>query len=1102
MRAFGPDSATTQVLKDKGLPYTENIHRFLFALHHEKRKVSPGKEVWILDEAGKLGHRPLLEFLKEAEKKEVQVILSGDSSQLPSVERGGMFKLFCQRYSPQILVDIQRQKNQQQRNIAHLLARGNFGTAIHQLSDCRGIRWSQNKKEALEDLVSQWARDTQSFPSATTLIISHSNAEVRVLSEMVRIVRRQRGELGEKEFKCMTSQGSLFVSVGDRIEFRRNDSSLGVSNGLCGVLIEADLDRFVVSIQKDRKVHQTIVFNPKEYHAFQLGYASTYYRSQGRTVDRAYVLHSSMMNQQMFYVGLTRHVRHVSYFVSKEDAYCLADLKRLSRKTHQNPVAFEYTTPKQIEVQKQIAVRAHQIGKLKESDSIFEKIRGYGLATWDKITGKATDIKHQIQDRLPSEAFYRPFNTHLETSQGSIVDVSELKNFLEKDFSQNDLFKSSIVSYGNCLESSITEPLFSGFKNGGSGCLFGNLTRFTPEQQALIQEYSDKSGEATALKQVVEVEAESSMKDPRLASHFRAWQEACGLRNKRAHTLIQMFSSLEKNQIHPPSLIILQEQAARHELFLARQDHSLKQQSLEDQLKAHVEFLLYRLYPEGPTGRDRTHFRFRNKGSLSVACQGPKVGQFYDFEAEQGGGLLKLIQIELGLGKNEARSWAEDFLGNSPPVSIPKPFLKPFKETKQEDIWVSLKPESSHPAPSLEQLKGKSLDKYFNEVSRHAYKDENGRLLYHVLRLHDKNEPGKKITLPLSYGYWKSSPSHRTWELKGYCSQQKSLYNLHLLNQHPTAPVLIVEGEKTADLALSKFPGESYICVTWPGGAGAVSRADWTPLMGRKIVVWPDNDPIGYQAAEKVCQELRKVGVESLQLVNPLELKKHFPQKWDLADAMPTEISDHFPKKLLATALHKGINPEHALLRLSLNPKDPSQRMQVNEILWRVDERLRPSLEQKYGDHSWKIQDEILKETQHLFLSQNKQKIDLKEKYGLGSVVLEKLTYQVCLAQAQKGRNLRMNEIEILQETIQKWGYLHLPKTIGKEVTEIISNRVLFKACENALDGIHSKGALIKSSRNESLSFEIIEKQAAQVKSIQSVKPYDIAKEPGHGINL
>lgn len=1084
VRAFGPDSATTNVLKEKGLSHTENVYRFLFGLHHKKRKILAGQEVWMLDEAGKLGNAPLLELLKEADKNNIQLILSGDASQLSPVERGGMFSLFCERYGAQSLIDIQRQQNQQLRKTAQLLATGEFGSAIDQMTNSKGIRWTENKKEAIEELITQWAKDSRTFPTASTLIISHSNAELRVLNELVRQIRRQRGELAEKEFQCTTTQGKIFVSVGDRIEFRRIDKALGVDNGLSGVLIEAEHNRFIVSVRKDDKSQQTVVFNPEEYRAFQLGYASTYYRSQGRTIDRAYVLHSSMTNKEMFYVGLTRHVKNVLYFVSKEEVSCLADLKRLSSKSGRKQVAIEYTTQHHLEELAQERARHQTLEELKESGSILDRVKGHGLTTWDKVVEKAVQIKDRIQDSRPSKQFYQPVLTIPDSEKSPVIDVTQLYRSLQSEPDGSSAQGLSTATFA--LDTSLKSPLIFSKKS-------------TTEGLKLFQDYSNSCEEVSALKQVVMAEAEASLKDVRFSPHFKKWQEACGLRNQQAYSLVQQIPACDREAISPKSLEIIQEQASRHELFLSTKEKPSKQ-DLDDRLKTHVEPLLYRLYPEGPTSRDRHHFRFGSKGSLSIAHSGPKVGQFYDFEKQQGGSLLKLIQIEMGLGKKEACTWAEDFLGGASTLAAPKTFFKQEKGPKLEDTWVSLKPDPNHPAPSLEGLKGKYLSKFFTEVYRHAYRDEKGELLYYVLRLQEKNNPKQKITPPLSYGYWTSNPDHIGWDLKGYQEGQKSLYNLHLLKQKPTTPVLIVEGEKTADKASSKFAGESYICVTWPGGAGAASRADWAPLIGRKIFIWPDNDPAGELAAEKVCHELRKVGVESLQLVKGSDLKTHFPEKWDLADALPQGISEHFPKKLLVQSSHKAINPEQVMLRLSLNPKDPVARARTNEILWRVDEGLRAELEQQHTNSPWKIQDEILKKTQQLILTQEKQKPLLRDKFGLESKALDSLAYQVCLAQAQKGRSLRLNEIESIREIIQQSGYVALPKTEDRALSEIVTDRMLSTACGRVLN-IMPADNIFPSRRDKDLSIETIEKHAVQISSIQ-LDNGSISKDSGFNIKF
>jgi len=1092
VRALGPDNTTAEVLREKGLPHTENVFRFLFGLHNDRRKILNGKEVWILDEAGKLGNRPLLEFLREAEKRDVQVILSGDAAQMPPVERGGMFKAFCEQYGSQVLEDIQRQKEVRHRDIARNLATGDFGSALDQLSSVHGVRWSGNKREAMEELILRWAKDTRAFPQASALIIAHSNAEVKVLNEMVRLIRKQRGELAEKEFQCSTSQGNIYVSVGDRLEFRSNNKDLGLTNGLSGTLIEAEPDRFVVAVHSEAKKRQTVVFNPQEYHAFQLGYASTFYRSQGRTIDRAYVLHSPMMNKEMFYVGLTRHVKDVNYFVSKEEVYCLADLKRMALKSSSKSLTVDYTTLQEINAQKESQERIKQIQSLKESESILSKVKGYGLETWDLVVNKAGDVKDRIQDRFPNQAFYNPSIPDLKEKSFPVIEIvnaalaQDLKQEKEPGFAP---METSSLSSRQEQANDFTPSLL----------LFD---KFNPEQKTYAKDYFINVHKAATLKDIVDAETEGTARDIRFATHFRAWQEACGDRNKSAYEFLQRIPAKELGGVlEPKAIAILEEQAGRYEFFLAKKEGA--KQQLDEQLKTHIEPLLYRLYPEGPASRDRTSFRFGSKGSLSVAHSGTKAGQFYDFEQKEGGGLMKLIQRELGLGKVEARAWAQDFLGVASDISIPKTFKRPSQELKSEDAWVSLRPDPSVPAPKLEELKGKKLGFYFNEVTRHAYKDENGQLLYYVLRLQDKNDSSRKITPPLSYGYWKSKPEKIGWELKGYQDDKRSLYNLHLLKDNPNFTVLIVEGEKTADQALQKLTGETYICMTWPGGAGSVQKADWTPLQGRKVLIWPDNDKVGYKAASDICTELRKLGVQSMKVVDSESLKQHFPEKWDLADPMPMGVSDNVPERLLATALEKSIDTDKVMHRLSLDPNDPVLKARLTEILWRVDERMRPGLEDKHGIQYWKVHEEIVKEAARIFSDQDKRVEEIKEKFGIGGVALERLNYQMAICEAEHGRKPRTSEINTLKLVIKEHGYVQTPKIEEKGVSEIAVDKMLRDMCSRALQGVSvDKIASSKSEKALTQKINEVQQQIRQDLVIQSDQRKALGKETGNSLRI
>lgn len=83
----------------------------------------------------------------------------------------------------------------------------------------------------------------------------------------------------------------------------------------------------------------------------------------------------------------------------------------------------------------------------------------------------------------------------------------------------------------------------------------------------------------------------------------------------------------------------------------------------------------------------------------------------------------------------------------------------------------------------------------------------------------------------------------------------KPLYLLHEISGNPDAPVIVVEGENCAD-ALAKLG----IVATTSGGAGSAATADWSPLDGREVTIWPDFDEPGQQYAGNVAERLRALG--------------------------------------------------------------------------------------------------------------------------------------------------------------------------------------------------------------------------------------------------
>jgi putative DNA primase/helicase len=135
-----------------------------------------------------------------------------------------------------------------------------------------------------------------------------------------------------------------------------------------------------------------------------------------------------------------------------------------------------------------------------------------------------------------------------------------------------------------------------------------------------------------------------------------------------------------------------------------------------------------------------------------------------------------------------------------------------------------------------------------------TYANADRALLFYVARFDAPGEP--KQFLPLSL--WRSAKG-LTWRWKAVPAP-RPIYGLDQLAGRPDAPVLISEGEKSCEAA--RFIFDDHVVVTSPGGSGAADKADWTPLAGRKVTIWPDNDEPGAKYAAAVASILTSLGCE------------------------------------------------------------------------------------------------------------------------------------------------------------------------------------------------------------------------------------------------
>ncbi len=196
-----------------------------------------------------------------------------------------------------------------------------------------------------------------------------------------------------------------------------------------------------------------------------------------------------------------------------------------------------------------------------------------------------------------------------------------------------------------------------------------------------------------------------------------------------------------------------------------------------------------------------------------------------------------------------------------------------------------------HPVPAGAGEPPKAHIKRGKPEGTWEYRDRAGALLGVVYRF--RTSDGGKEILPCVWAR-NARTGAQEWRWLAF-AEPRPLYGLDRLAAEGT--VLVVEGEKCADAARSVLPS-SWSVVTWPSGSRAVHKADWAPLRGRKVVVWPDCDAQRDKGGE-VLPEARQPGIRAAEEMAAI-LRKHDaqvrivripapgakPAGWDVADAI------------------------------------------------------------------------------------------------------------------------------------------------------------------------------------------------------------------------
>lgn len=295
----------------------------------EGREALTDKTIMVIDEAGMVASKQMAYFVETAVRMGAKLVLIGDPEQLQPIEAGASFRAIVERIGYAELERIYRQREEWMRGASLDLARGNVAKAIGAYNGHGRIIGEKLKAQAITSLIAAW--DFEYDPAKSTLILAHLRRDVRELNRLAREKMVERGVVGEGH-AFRTEDGTRAFDVDDRIVFLKNDSALGVKNGMLARVIEAAPGRIVAEVGEGND-RRHIAVEQRLYRNVDHGYATTIHKSQGATVDRVKVLASLSLDRHLTYVAMTRHREDVTLFYGERSFKKAGGLEHiLSRK--------------------------------------------------------------------------------------------------------------------------------------------------------------------------------------------------------------------------------------------------------------------------------------------------------------------------------------------------------------------------------------------------------------------------------------------------------------------------------------------------------------------------------------------------------------------------------------------------------------------------------------------------------------------------------------------------------------------------------------------------------------------------------------------------
>lgn len=382
---------STALANETDCNFTATIDKFNINVANGKIELT-SNDIIFVDESSMVGVRNMNKLLKTVNEAGAKVIFVGDPNQINSVATGNSLNEFLAddelKTQVNYLVEIRRQKNEVALEIAETSAlkeqykdealmretkkSGEHVLNVFELLGKIGAIKNDHitTTETIEAISKDYLADINSFKDK--ILLTSKNKSIDRINSNIQERRIEMGELSGEQFE--NTKGKFFA--GDRIIMEKNVDQ-EYNNGDFGTIISIEKNKLVIEFDNGKT---KTIDNPQQ---MRLGYAMSFEKSQGMTVNNTYIYGevSPNNNQELFNVAMTR-ARYFTQFYSTqiEHLQVVESFKRESNRTSLIQLGKELDARKQARSLKQtIPVVKEENPALIQTQKAVEAIKQDGL---------------------------------------------------------------------------------------------------------------------------------------------------------------------------------------------------------------------------------------------------------------------------------------------------------------------------------------------------------------------------------------------------------------------------------------------------------------------------------------------------------------------------------------------------------------------------------------------------------------------------------------------------------------------------------------------------------------------------------------------------